>query len=80
MSIKNKNILKKVFKKIFYNYKIKKNFEELTINSFRQWDSLSNFHFLLEIEKEFKIRLSAKEIAEIKSIRQILELLNAKNK
>ena len=57
-------VLKKVFPKI---RKIK-NLKKLQIKSIKEWDSIGNLNLLLAIEKEFKIRFSIDEMAEIKSI------------
>jgi len=69
-------VLKKVFPKI---RKIK-NLKKLQIKSIKEWDSIGNLNLLLAIEKEFKIRFSIDEMAEIKSIKQILKKINANKK
>ena len=69
-------VLKKVFPKI---RKIK-NLKKLQIKSIKEWDSIGNLNLLLAIEKEFKIRFSIDEMAEIKSIKQILKKIHANKK
>ena len=44
----------------------------------KNWDSLSNFNILLDIEKEFKIRFNTKEFSELNNFKQILQ--NVKKK
>lgn len=53
-----------------------KDFESLTINSFEEWDSMGNLNLLMNIESEFGIRLTSDELSEIKSINEILNVLN----
>tara|TARA_B110000263_G_C15245095_1_gene481309 strand:- start:62 stop:304 length:243 start_codon:yes stop_codon:yes gene_type:complete len=75
------NLENKIFKilgKSFPRSKINKNIKKLSINSFKEWDSLANFNLLLEVEKEFKVRFSIEEMSEIKSIKQIIKTLKNK--
>lgn len=41
----------------------------------QEWDSLGNYMFLLEVEKEFNIRLSSRQLVEINSFNGVLEFL-----
>ena len=78
MEIESKleKILKKLFKKV--NLK-KKNFEKIKLDELKGWDSLKHFYFLLEVEKDFKIRFTPEKFAKIKSLKDvILEIKNAK--
>ena len=68
----------KILKKVFPRSKIKKNIDDLKINSVKEWDSLGNFNLLLEIEKEFKIRFSTDQMSEVKSVKQISRILKKK--
>tara|TARA_B100000959_G_C14684907_1_gene502232 strand:+ start:268 stop:510 length:243 start_codon:yes stop_codon:yes gene_type:complete len=68
-----------VLKKIFPRTKIKKNIKDLSINSFKAWDSLANFNLLLEVEKEFGTRFTTEQMSEIKSIKQIIKVLKNKS-
>lgn len=43
-----------------------------------EWDSLNNLMLLTEIEKEYKIKFSAKEINKIKSLEDIETILKEK--
>ena len=64
------NNLKNTLQKIFKKKKIK-NFDSLKIESFFEWDSLNHFNFLLQVEKDFKIRFKSKEFSTLKSIKEI---------
>lgn len=44
-----------------------------------KWDSLTHVKIILEIEKQFKIRLNPSEAVSIKTTDDLLNLLSAKN-
>lgn len=69
--------LLEIFKKNF-NKKSIKNFKNLRIYDFNEWDSLKNLRLLLEIEKKFKIRLSNDEIAQTISVTEMVILIKKK--
>ena len=69
-------LLKKSFDKVFPKKKNVKNITNLKINSFEEWDSVAHLNFLLEIEKNFRVRFSLDEMSEIKSVKQILKRIN----
>ena len=69
-----------VLKKVFPKTKKIKNLKKLQINDIKEWDSIGNLNLLLAIEKDFKIKFSIDEMAEIKSIKQILKKINANKK
>jgi acyl carrier protein len=75
MTIKEK--LKISLKTIFKKNKIVK-INNLKLGSFKEWDSLNHFNFLLQVEKDFKIKFSTKDFSTIKSLKQIIEVLNKK--
>jgi acyl carrier protein len=75
MTIKEK--LKISLKTIFKKKKIVK-INNLKLGSFKEWDSLNHFNFLLQVEKDFKIKFSTKDFSTIKSLKQIIEVLNKK--
>tara|TARA_Y200000002_G_C22608367_1_gene632673 strand:+ start:92 stop:334 length:243 start_codon:yes stop_codon:yes gene_type:complete len=76
MNVSNRKKLIKIF---IHNLRLKKKFDEnLKIYSIKNWDSLSNFNILLDIEKEFKIRFNTKEFSELNNFKQILQ--NVKKK
>ena len=65
--------IKKVFKKVFPNSKIKKNIYNLKFGDIKKWDSLGNLNLLLEIEKEFNTRFDTKTFSKIKSVKDIIK-------
>jgi len=69
-----------VLKEVFPKTKKIKNLKKLQINKIKEWDSIGNLNLLLAIEKEFKIKFSIDEMAEIKSIKQILKKIDANKK
>tara|TARA_B100001123_G_C14745543_1_gene802729 strand:- start:129 stop:368 length:240 start_codon:yes stop_codon:yes gene_type:complete len=69
--------IKKTLKKIFKKRDIKK-VNNLKIGSFREWDSLSHFNFLLQIEKDFKIRFNTNDFSTLKTIKDISKKLKHK--
>tara|TARA_Y100000816_G_C26108198_1_gene589873 strand:+ start:1720 stop:1959 length:240 start_codon:yes stop_codon:yes gene_type:complete len=75
MNASNKKKLIKIF---INNLRLKKFDVNLKIYSIKNWDSLSNFNILLDIEKEFKIRFNTKEFSELNNFKQILQ--NVKKK
>jgi|TARA_B110000037_G_scaffold215785_1_gene273729 acyl carrier protein len=73
MKIDNKKI-SNIIKKIFKINKVT-NLDNLKIGSLKNWDSLGNFNLLLEIEKEFKIKLSNTDFTTIKSVKELKKIL-----
>ena len=71
-----KNKLFQILKKTL-NYRGKFN-ANLKINSIKQWDSLGNFNFLLEIEKELKIKFSTIEFTELTDFKSIYKSVKKK--
>jgi acyl carrier protein len=71
------NIIK-ALKKTFSNSKIPKNITNLKIGDIKEWDSLGNFHLILEIEKLFKCRFDTKAFNEIKSIKSLKKEISIK--
>jgi acyl carrier protein len=51
---------------------------ELTARTVDGWDSLGNVRLFLEIEKAFAVRFSATEIASLKNVGQLAELIEKK--
>jgi acyl carrier protein len=73
-----KNDEKKIIlalKNTFTKSKIPKNISKLKLGDIKEWDSLGNFHLILEIEKVFNCRFETKVFSEIKSIKDIKENL-----
>jgi acyl carrier protein len=51
---------------------------DLTAAKVNNWDSLGNVRLFLEIEKVFSLRFSATEIASLKNVGQLAELISRK--
>jgi acyl carrier protein len=52
---------------------------QLTAHQVNGWDSLGHVRLILEIEKEFHCRFSASEIASLKDVGELAELIAAKS-
>ena len=48
----------------------------LKLGDFEEWDSLGNFNLLLAFEEFCNIRFTLDEMTELKSIEQILKVIN----
>ena len=55
-----------------------KSINSLKVGSFKEWDSLSHFNFLLQIEKDFKIRFNTNDFSSLKSIKEISKKIKNK--
>ena len=78
---KSKDKIFEVIEKIFIsNFKRKKinNLISLQIYDLNEWDSLKNLRLLLEIEKKFKIKFSAEQIAQTTTVKKMIDLVNKK--
>ena len=60
-----KKKLEKIFKKNFKKVKLKKNFEKVTMLNTPGWDSIGHVNFLLNIEKEFKVKFTTNDFFQI---------------
>ena len=81
--MKNKEeILKKIspiFIKIFKNKKLKIKFNSSAKN-IKNWDSLAHINIILNIERMFKITFKVSEIAELKNVGEMVDLILKKKK
>jgi acyl carrier protein len=50
----------------------------LTANDVPGWDSLRNIRLMLAIEKSFRVRFSASEIGRLKSVADLVQLIQSK--
>lgn len=50
----------------------------LTAHDVEGWDSLSNLRFIMTVEREFSIKLSAAEIGKLKNVGELASLVDAK--
>ena len=79
---KKKDILKKIkpiFFKVFNNNKINISFKS-SAASVKNWDSLAQITIILNIEKMFKIKFKVSEIAELKNVGEMINLIIKKKK
>ena len=49
--------------------------DSLSADDIEEWDSLSNIRFVVAVEKEFGIRLSNSEIADLENVGQLVDLI-----
>lgn len=81
--MKNKEeILKKIspiFTKIFKNKKLRIKFNSSAKN-IKNWDSLAHINIILNIERMFKIKFKVSEIAELKNVGEMVDLILKKKK
>ena len=81
--MKNKKIILEklipIFLKVFNNKKIKINLKS-SAATIKNWDSLAHITIVLNIEKMFKIKFAISEIAELKNVGEIINLIIKKKK
>ena len=79
----NKNkILKKIqpiFHKIFENKKLKINYKSSSL-SIKGWDSLAQISLIVGIERLFNIKFTVSELADLKNVGEIIDLILIKKK
>ena len=51
---------------------------ELTASDVLEWDSLNHIRLMLSVQKAFKTRFSAAEIANLKNVGELAELIRVK--
>lgn len=74
MSIENK--LEKILKKVLKT----KNLKNVTSKNYKKWDSITQMIIVMEIEENFKIQLSEKEIYNLNTVDKIKKILKKKIK
>ena len=67
--------LQELLKKQFQNSEILSPATELTVGSFPEWDSLGHYNLLLLIEQSYGVRFSMEEMSEMKSLKDIFDVL-----
>ncbi|WP_440680403.1 acyl carrier protein [Candidatus Pelagibacter sp. HIMB1636] len=70
-----KKKLEKIFKKNFKKAKLKKNFDKMTMLNTPGWDSIGHVNFLLNIEKEFKVKFTTNDFFKLNEISKIIKKL-----
>lgn len=53
--------------------------ENSVLASYEEWDSLSHMELIVTIEKKLKIEMSFEEIVSIKSVGDIIKIIESKN-
>ena len=77
MKIKKKVLeikLKKIFKKVFKENKKLYDMENTT-----NWDSLNHLRLIVEIQKEFQIKISNTDVPKLISQKKIIKYISKKN-
>ena len=70
-------VLKNLISEIFPKSKINKPFIELKLGDMEEWDSQGNLNLLLAVEEKFNVRFSMEQMSELKSISEILSVLES---
>ena len=81
MKNKKKEILKKIqpiFYKVFDNKKLRINYNSST-KTIQQWDSLAQINLVVSIEKLLRIKFSVSELASLKNVGEMIDLILVKN-
>lgn len=52
--------------------------DSLSADDIEEWDSLSNIRFVVAVEKQFGLRLSNSEIAELENVGALVDLIMEK--
>ena len=68
------NKLKKIFKKIF-----KENKKLYDMENTKNWDSLNHLRLIVEIQKEFQIKISNTDVPKLISQKKIIKYISKKN-
>jgi acyl carrier protein len=51
---------------------------EMTSNDVAGWNSLANVMLIIQIQKEFQIKIAAGEVVRLKNVGELIELVQAK--
>ena len=81
MKKKKKEILKKIqpiFYKVFDNKKLRINYNS-SAETITQWDSLAQINLVVSIEKLLRIKFSVSELASLKNVGEMIDLILVKN-
>ena len=81
MKNKRKEILKKIqpiFHKVFDNKKLRINYNS-SAKTIKQWDSLAQINLVVGVEKLLKIKFSVSELANLKNVGEMIDLILVKN-
>ena len=81
MKNKKKEILKKIqpiFYEVFDNKKLRINYNS-SAKTITQWDSLAQINLVVSIEKLLRIKFSVSELASLKDVGEMIDLILVKN-
>jgi acyl carrier protein len=51
---------------------------DLTAQDVQEWDSLAHVRLMLTVEREFKVKFSAAETANLKNVGELIDLIESK--
>jgi acyl carrier protein len=66
-----------IFRKIFNNSSLVIH-DRLTANDIKGWDSLSHMLLISEIEKTFSVKFKLKDLNQMRSVGDIIEMIGSK--
>jgi acyl carrier protein len=66
--------LNQVFQNVFNDDSLQIR-DEMTAKDIDEWDSLMHINLVVHIEKEFKVRLTAAEVGELKNVGEMLAVI-----
>lgn len=72
-------VIHKLLHEVFPNDAIPDDVSDLKMGDITGWDSLGNFNLILAVETEFDVRFSMQQTTEVKSVEQIIEIIEAYN-
>ena len=72
--------IENILYEVFPVKKFPKKIEELKYEDFNEWDSLGNFNLLLAVEEFYNVRFTIEEMANIRSVKELLYALKSKIK
>lgn len=70
----NRQRLAEVFREVFEDESIELK-DELVMADIDNWDSVSHFQMIMEVELEFGIKLTTAEIAGFKNVGELLKII-----
>ena len=79
LSSEKYNRIHELLEDVFTKDDIPSDSSNLAMGDLPSWDSLGNFNLILAIETEFNIRFSMEQITKIRSVKDIVEALEAGN-
>ncbi len=72
-----KNELQSVFRDVFDDESIEI-YEAMTASDIEEWDSLTHIQLIAATEKQFNLRFKTAEIADLKNVGEMIELIEKK--